>query len=155
MESLLCAVVADGMTGRRHKSNIELVAQSIANIASTLGGGMPATGALARTATNIKAGGQTPFPGMFHAVFVASFLVILSPLAQWIPLTSLAAILIIIAWNMSESRHFLYLMHAPKSDRLILLATFFLTIFADLVIAIQVGVPHRNDGYVTNSAVVC
>lgn len=140
MESLLSAVVADGMTGRRHKSNVELVAQGIANIASILGGGIPATGALARTATNIKSGGQTPISGMFHAIFVASFLVILSPLAKWIPLTSLAAILIIIAWNMSESRHFLYLMHAPKSDRVILLATFFLTIFADLVIAIQVGV---------------
>lgn len=140
MESLLSAVVADGMTGRRHKSNCELVAQGIANIASILGGGIPATGALARTATNIKSGGQTPFSGMFHAVFVASFLMILSPLAKWIPLTSLAAILIIIAWNMSESWHFLYLMHAPKSDRAILLATFLLTIFADLVIAIQVGI---------------
>lgn len=140
MESLLSAVVADGMTGRRHKSNCELVAQGIANIASILGGGIPATGAIARTATNIKSGGQTPFSGMFHAIFVGLFLVILSPLARWIPLASLAAILIIIAWNMSESRHFLYLMHAPKSDRAILLATFFLTIFADLVISIQVGI---------------
>lgn len=140
MESLLSAVVADGMTGRKHKSNIELVAQGIANIASILGGGIPATGAIARTAANIKSGGQTPFSGLFQAVFVASFLMILSPLTKWIPLASLAAILIIIAWNMSESRHFLYLMHAPKSDRAILLATFLLTIFADLVIAIQVGV---------------
>lgn len=139
MESLLSAVVADGMTGRRHKSNCELMAQGVANIASILGGGIPATGAIARTATNIKSGGQTPFSGMFHAIFVALFLVILSPLAQGIPLTSLAAMLIVIAWNMSESRHFLYLMHAPKSDRAILLVTFFLTIFADLVIAIQVG----------------
>jgi SulP family sulfate permease len=140
MESLLSAVVADGMTGRKHKSNIELVAQGIANIASILGGGIPATGAIARTAANIKSGGQTPFSGLFHAVFVTSFLMILSPLAKWIPLTSLAAILMIIAWNMSESRHFLYLMHAPKSDRMILFATFLLTIFADLVIAIQVGI---------------
>ncbi|MBM3633650.1 MAG: sulfate permease [Alphaproteobacteria bacterium] len=140
MESLLSAVVADGMTGRKHKSNVELVAQGIANIASILGGGIPATGAIARTATNIKSGGQTPLSGLFHAVFVASFLMILSPFAKWIPLTSLAAILMIIAWNMSESRHFLYLMHAPKSDRAILLTTFLLTIFADLVIAIQVGV---------------
>jgi len=140
MESLLSTVVADGMTGRKHKSNVELVAQGIANIASILGGGIPATGAIARTAANIKSGGQTPFSGIFQALFVASFLIILSPLAKWIPLTSLAAVLIIIAWNMSESRHFLYLMHAPKSDRAILLATFLLTIFADLVIAIQVGV---------------
>jgi SulP family sulfate permease len=140
MESLLSAVVADGMTGRKHKSNVELVAQGIANIVSILGGGIPATGAIARTAINIKSGGQTPFSGLFHAIFVASFLMILSPLAKWIPLTSLAAILMIIAWNMSESRHFLYLMHAPKSDRVILLTTFLLTIFADLVIAIQVGV---------------
>jgi len=140
IESLLSAVVADGMTGGRHKSNCELVAQGIANIASILGGGIPATGAIARTATNIKSGGQTPFAGMFHAIFVALFLVILSPLAQGVPMASLAAILIIIAWNMSEARHFLYLMHAPKSDRAILLATFLLTIFADLVIAIQVGV---------------
>lgn len=140
MESLLCAVVADGMTGRKHKSNIELVAQGIGNIASILGGGIPATGAIARTATNIKAGGQTPFAGLFHAGFVTLFLIILCPVTQWIPMASLAALLIIIAWNMSESRHFLYLMHAPKSDRAVLLATFFLTIFADLVIAIQVGV---------------
>jgi len=140
MESLLSAVVADGMTGRKHKSNVELVAQGIGNIASVLGGGIPATGAIARTATNIKSGGQTPFSGLFNAVFVALFLMVLSPLAQWIPLTSLAAILMIIAWNMSESRHFLYLMHAPKSDRAVLLATFLLTIFADLVIAIQVGI---------------
>lgn len=140
IESLLSAVVADGMTGRRHKSNCELVAQGIANIASILGGGIPATGAIARTATNIKSDAQTPFSGLFHALFVTLFLVVLSPLAQWIPLTSLGAILIIIAWNMSESRHFLYLMHAPKSDRAVLLATFSLTIFADLVIAIQTGI---------------
>ncbi len=140
MESLLSAVVADGMTGRKHKSNVELVAQGIANIASILGGGIPATGAIARTAVNIKSGGQTPFSGLFQAVFVALFLVILSPLAKWVPLSSLAAILIIIAWNMSESRHFLYLMNAPKSDRAVLLATFLLTIFADIVIAIQVGI---------------
>jgi sulfate permease, SulP family len=140
LESLLCAVVADGMTGRKHKSNIELVAQGIANIASILGSGIPATGAIARTATNIKAGGQTPFAGVFQAAFVALFLVILTPLARWIPMGSLAALLMIIAWNMSESRHFLYLMHAPKSDKAVLLATFLLTIFADLVVAIQVGV---------------
>jgi len=140
MESLLSAVVADGMTGRRHKSNCELVAQGIGNIASILGGGIPATGAIARTATNIKSGALSPLSGIFNALFVGVFLVVLSPFARWIPLASLSAILIIIAWNMSESRHFLYLMHAPKSDRAILLSTFFLTIFADLIVGIQVGI---------------
>jgi SulP family sulfate permease len=140
IESLLSAVVADGMTGRIHKSNCELVAQGIANIASVLGGGIPATGAIARTATNIKSEGQTPFSGMIHAGFVAAFLVVLSPLAQWIPLSSLAAVLIIIAWNMSEYRHFFYLLRAPKGDIAVLLSTFFLTILIDLVVAIQVGI---------------
>jgi SulP family sulfate permease len=133
-------VVADGMTGRRHRSNCELLAQGIANMASALFGGMPATAGIARTATNIKTGARSPVAGMLHAVFVLLFMVALAPLAAFIPLASLAAVLVVVAWNMSEIKKFRYLLRAPVGDRLVLLLTFGLTVLVDLTIAIEVGV---------------
>ena len=140
IESLLSAVVADGMTGRRHRSNCELVAQGVANVASALFGGMPATGAIARTATNIRSGARTPVAGVLHAVFVLLFMLVFAPLASYIPLASLAVVLVIVAWNMSEFDRFLHLMRAPLGDKLVLLVTFFLTVIVDLTVAIQAGV---------------
>jgi SulP family sulfate permease len=140
VESLLCAVVADGMTGRRHRSNCELVAQGIANLGSAAFGGLPATGAIARTATNIRAGARTPVAGMLHALFLLLFMLALAPLATWIPLASLAAVLMIVAWNMSEVERFRHLMLAPFGDRVVLLLTFGLTVLVDLTVAIEVGV---------------
>ncbi len=140
VESLLSAVVADGMTGRRHRSNCELVAQGVANTASALFGGMPATGAIARTATNIRAGAFSPVSGILHAVFVLLFMMFFAPLASYIPLACLAAILVIVAWNMSELDRFRHLMRAPLGDKAVLLITFFLTVAVDLTVAIQVGV---------------
>lgn len=140
VESLLSAVIADGMTGRRHRSNCELVAQGVANMASTVFGGMPATGAVARTATNIRAGACSPIAGMMHAVFLLVFMLLLGPLIAYIPLASLAAVLVVVAWNMSEVHHFRALLSAPAGDRLILLLTFALTVLLDLTIAIGVGV---------------
>lgn len=140
IESLLSAVVADGMTGRRHRSNCELVAQGLANIASPLFGGLPATGAIARTATNIRSGAYSPVSGILHAVFVLLFMLFLAPLASFIPLSCLAAILVIVAWNMSEFDRFRHLMRAPLGDKIVLLLTFFLTIAVDLTVAIEVGV---------------
>lgn len=139
IESLLCAVVADGMTGYRHRSNCELVGQGIANLGSIFFGGIPATGAIARTTANINSGGATPVAGMVHAVVLLLVLVFLAPLASLIPLASLAAILVIVAWNMSERERFIYLFKAPKSDIAVLLTTFFLTIFIDLTVAVEVG----------------
>lgn len=139
VESLLSAVVADGMTGRRHRSNAELVAQGTANIASVLMGGIPATGAIARTATNIKSGGKTPLSGMLHALFILLFVVFLAPLAGMVPLASLAAILMMVAWNMSEIHKFIHLFRAPRSDIAVLLCTFLLTVFVDLTIGVSVG----------------
>lgn len=140
IESLLSAVVVDGMTGDRHLSNCELVAQGIANIASVFFSGLPATGAIARTATNVRAGAYSPLAGMFHALFLLLFMLFLSPLASYVPLASLAAVLVIVAWNMSEYEHIRHLMTAPLGDRLTLAITFLLTIFVDLNTAIQVGV---------------
>lgn len=140
VESLLSAVVADGMTGRRHRSNCELVAQGVANTASALFGGMPATGAIARTATNIRAGAFSPVSGVLHAIFVLLFMLFLAPLASFIPLACLAAILVIVAWNMSEIERFRHLMRAPLGDKAVLVITFLLTVAVDLTIAIQVGV---------------
>lgn len=140
VESLLSAVVADGMTGRRHRSNCELVAQGIANIAAPLFGGISATGAIARTATNIRAGAKTPIAGMMHAVFVLAFMLGLGPLLERIPLASLAAILTIVAWNMSERERFRALLFGLRGDRAVLLATFLLTVLVDLTLAIEVGV---------------
>jgi SulP family sulfate permease len=140
VESLLSAVVADGMTGYRHRSNCELVAQGIANCASAVVGGLPATGALARTATNIRSGARTPVAGMLHAVFLLLFMLILAPLASFVPLAALAAVLVIVAWNMSEVHRFRALMAAPWGDRVVLLLTFGLTVAVDLTVAIEVGV---------------
>ncbi|SMH46320.1 SulP family inorganic anion transporter [Azospirillum agricola] len=140
VESLLSAVVADGLTGRRHRSNCELVAQGIANIASGLFGGLPATGAIARTATNIRSGARSPLAGMLHAVFLLAFMLALAPLASFVPLASLAAVLVVVAWNMSEVERFRHLMSAPLADRAALLLTFGLTVLVDLTVAIEVGV---------------
>ena len=141
VESLLSCVVADGMTGRRHNSNTELIAQGAGNIASALFGGIPATGAIARTAANIKNGGSTPVAGMVHAVVLLLVLVVLMPYAALIPMPTIAAILFVVAYNMSEWREFVAIIKkAPKSDTLILLVTFILTVVFDLVVAIVVGV---------------
>jgi len=140
VESLLSAVVADGMTGRRHRSNCELVAQGVANTASALVGGLPATGAIARTATNIRSGARSPVAGMLHAVFLLLFMAVAAPLASYIPLASLAAVLVVVAWNMSDLHRFRHLMTGPWGDRLVLLTTFALTVLVDLTVAIQVGV---------------
>lgn len=141
IESLLCAVVADGMIGTRHDPNQELIGQGVANIAAPLLGGFAATGAIARTATNIRNGGDSPLAGIVHALFLLAVIVALAPLAAHIPLAALAAILFMVAWNMSEARHFIDLLrHAPRHDRALLLITFLLTVFADLVIAVNVGV---------------
>lgn len=140
IESLLSAMIADGMTGGRHRSNAELMGQGIANIGSALFGGLPATGAIARTVTNIKSGGRTPMAGILHAAFLLLFMLLLAPLASYIPLACLAAILIVVAWNMSEIERFKSLMKAPPSDRLVLLTTFLLTVLVDLTVAIEVGI---------------
>jgi sulfate permease, SulP family len=141
IESLLSAVVADGMAGTRHDSNQELVGQGIANIATPLFGGFAATGAIARTATNIRNGATSPLAGITHAVTLIAILLFLAPLASSIPLAALAAILFVVAWNMSEVKHFsLILRRAPVADRVILVITFLLTVFADLVVAVNVGV---------------
>ncbi|MGE4299488.1 MAG: SulP family inorganic anion transporter [Desulfovibrionaceae bacterium] len=139
IESLLSAVVADGMIGTRHRSNMELVAQGIANLVSPIFGGLPATGAIARTATNIKNGGTTPVAGIIHAITLLLLLMFLGPWAQLVPMATLAAVLLIVAYNMSEWRHFVGLFKAPRPDILVMLATFGLTVFVDLVIAIEVG----------------
>jgi sulfate permease, SulP family len=139
IESLLSAVVADGMTGNRHHSDQELVGQGIANIASGLFFGLPATGAIARTAANVKSGGKTPLAGMIHAVVILGFMLLLAPLAKEIPLPTLAAILMMVAWNIAEVDHFRALLRAPRSDILVLLTTFGLTVFTDLTIGVGVG----------------
>ena len=139
IESLLSAVVADGMIGGRHKADCELVAQGIANVASVLFGGIPATGAIARTAANIKSGGRTPVAGMIHAVTLLAFMLLLAPLAKAIPLATLAAVLMMVAWNMSELDRFRSILRAPRADVGVLLATFGLTVFVDLTVAVGVG----------------
>jgi SulP family sulfate permease len=140
LESLLAAVVADGMLGTRHRSNMELVAQGAGNLASVLFGGIPATGAIARTATNIKSGGRTPVSGMIHSVVLLLILLFAGRWAALIPMATLAAVLIVVAYNMSEWREFVSLLRTTKSDVIVLLATFLLTVFIDLTTAIQVGV---------------
>lgn len=139
IESLLSAVVADGMIGGRHRSNMELVAQGAANVFSSLFGGIPATGAIARTATNVKNGGRTPIAGMVHAVTLLLIMLFLAPFAKLIPMSCLAGILIVVAYNMSEWRHFLGMLKGNRMDIIVLLTTFFLTIIFDLVIAIEIG----------------
>ena len=140
VESLLSAMVADGMTGRRHRSNCELAAQGVANIGSALFGGISATGAIARTATNIRAGARTPIAGMAHAAFVLAAMLALGPLMSYVPLAALAAVLAIVAWNMSEHERFRYLLGGPVGDRVVLIATFALTVLVDLTVAIEVGI---------------
>lgn len=140
VESLLSAVVADGMTGGRHRPNAELVAQGMANIGSALFGGLPATGAIARTATNIRSGGRTPFAGILHALFLLVFMLLLAPLLGNIPLAALAAVLLVVAWNMSEIDAIRATLSAPYGDRLVLLVTFVLTVLVDLTVAIETGV---------------
>ncbi|MEG1660573.1 MAG: sulfate permease [Bacteroides sp.] len=139
IESLLSATVADGVTGDRHDSNTELIAQGAANLITPLFGGIPATGAIARTMTNINNGGRTPVAGIIHAVVLLLILLFLMPLAQYIPMACLAGVLVIVSYNMSEWRTFKGLLKNPKSDVTVLLITFFLTIIFDLTIAIEVG----------------
>ncbi|HXF28733.1 MAG TPA: SulP family inorganic anion transporter, partial [Chlamydiales bacterium] len=140
IESLLSAVVADGMTGFRHLSNAELVGQGIGNLGSVIFGGFPATGAIARTTANIQLGARTPLSGMIHAVTMFVLMILFAPYAGMIPLPALAAILCFVAYNMAEFDHFFELLKGPKSDRLILLTTFCLTVFIDLTVAVQAGV---------------
>lgn len=140
IEALLSAVVADGMTGNKHRPNQELVAQGIANLSSALFGGLPATGAIARTATNVTAGGKTPLSGMFHALFLLLFILFAANTMKLVPMPALAAVLFFVAWEMSEAHRFVRTLSFAGSDRLILLMTFFLTVFVDLTVAIGVGV---------------
>ena len=140
IESLLSAVVADGMTGRRHRSNMELIAQGIANLASPLFGGIPATGAIARTATNIKNGGQTPISGIVHALTVMVMFLFLGQWAALIPMATLAGILVLVAYNMGEWSMFAKLFRSPKSDIMVLADNFLLTVLVDLTVAIEVGI---------------
>ncbi|MDP4236984.1 MAG: SulP family inorganic anion transporter, partial [Bacteroidota bacterium] len=160
IESLLSAVVADGMLGTKHRSNMELVAQGIANIVSPLFGGIPATGAIARTATNIKSGGRTPIAGIVHSVFLLLVVLAIGKYASMIPMAVLAAILVIVSYNMSEWRTFRSMLKAPKSDVVILLTTFTLTVIIDLTVAIEVGMVlaaflfMRRMAMVTNVSVI-
>jgi SulP family sulfate permease len=141
IESLLSAVVADGMAGTRHDSNQELIGQGIANLAAPIFGGFAATGAIARTATNVRNGGTGPLAGIVHALTLVLVLLVLAPLAVNVPLAALAAILFVVAWNMADARHFLHMARrAPRADVAILLVTFALTVFADLVVAVNIGV---------------
>jgi SulP family sulfate permease len=140
IESLLSCVVSDGMIGSRHKPNMELIAQGAGNIVSALFGGIPATGAIARTAANVKNGGRTPIAGMVHSLVLLLILLILMPYAAWIPMPAIAAILFMVAYNMSGWREFVHLCRtSPKSDIAVLVATFVLTVAFDLVVAIEVG----------------
>jgi len=141
IESLLSAVVADGMAGTRHNSNQELIGQGLANLAAPLFGGFAATGALARTATNIKNGATGPLSGVFHSLTLLLILLVLAPLASSIPLCALAAILFVVAWNMSDLAHFKHMLQrAPRADVVVLLVTFLLTVLSDLVLAVNIGV---------------
>ena len=160
IESLLSAVVADGMIGGRHRSNMELVAQGVANIITPLFGGIPATGAIARTATNIKNGGRTPVAGIVHALVLLLITLFFGQYAKLIPMATLAAVLIIVAYNMSEWRSFIEIFKSPKSDIIVLLTTFGLTVVFDLTIAIQVGMVlavflfMRSMAMVTNVGII-
>jgi sulfate permease, SulP family len=140
IESLLSAVVADGMTGRRHRANCELVAQGFANIASAIMGGIPATGAIARTATNIRAGARSPMAGIVHSLAIFAMMALFAPLGSSIPLASLAAVLAVVCWNMADIRVFGSVLRASPGDRAVLVVTFLLTVFVDLSIAIAAGI---------------
>ncbi|MBS4211513.1 SulP family inorganic anion transporter [Neobacillus rhizophilus] len=139
IESLLSAVVADGMTGSRHNSNKELVGQGIANMITPLFGGIPATGAIARTATNIKNGAVSPLSGIFHGIVVLLVLIFFAPYASFIPLASMAPILMVVAWNMSERKVFAHIFKTKSTDSLVLVVTFLLTVFVNLTVAVEVG----------------
>ena len=139
IESLLSAVVADGMIGGRHRSNMELVAQGGANMLSALFGGIPATGAIARTATNVKNGGRTPIAGIVHALTLLAIMLVAAPLAGKIPLACLAGVLVVVAYNMSEWRSFVNILKGDRHDVAVLLVVFFITVFFDLILAIEVG----------------
>lgn len=139
IESLLSAVVADGMIGGKHRSNMELVAQGVGNIFSGLFGGIPATGAIARTATNVKNGGRTPIAGIVHAIFLLLIMLLFAPIAKLIPLSCLAGILVVVSYHMSEWRHFKDLLKSNRMDIMVLLSTFLLTVFFDLILAIEIG----------------
>jgi len=140
IEALLSAVVADGMTGYSHRSGQELVGQGVANLASALCGGLPATGAIARTATNVRAGGRTPIAGLSHAIFLLLFLLFAGRLIAYVPMAALAAILLVVAWGMSEFDRFTSVLPADKGERALLVLTFALTVLVDLTVAIGVGV---------------
>ncbi len=140
IETLLSAVVADGMTGRRHRSNAELVAQGVANIGASLFGGFCVTGTIARTATNVRAGSRGPVSGMLHALFLLGFMMLAAPLAAYIPLAALAGVLVIVAWNMAEKEELWALIRSNRSDAMVVLVTFALVIFRDLTSGIVVGV---------------
>lgn len=139
IESLLSAVVSDGMIGGRHRSNMELVAQGAGNVFSALFGGIPATGAIARTATNVKNGGRTPISGMVHALFLLLIMLLFAPVAKLIPMSCLAGILVVVSYHMSEWRNFRALLKSNRMDIIVLLTTFFLTVFFDLILAIEIG----------------
>lgn len=139
IESLLSAIVADGMAGTSHRSNCELMGQGIANIGSIICGGIPSTGAIARTATNIKTGAKTPVAGMIHSFTLLLIIILLAPVVSKIPLAVLSAILMMVAWNMSDLEHFRHIFKAPRGDVAIMLTTFFLTVLVDLTVAVEVG----------------
>lgn len=140
IESLLSAVVADGMTGRSHKSDTELIAQGAANIGSVFFGGIPATGAIARTVTNIKSGAHTPLAGIIHGIMITLFMFLFAEWIVKVPMAVMAAILMVVAWNMSEMPHFLHILRGHRSDAMVLATTFLLTVLVDLTVAVQVGV---------------
>ena len=140
IESLLSAVVADGMSGRRHRSNSELVAQGIGNVASAVCGGVPVTGTIARTATNIRAGARGPVAGMLHSIYLLIFVLVAMPLVAYIPLAALAGVLVVVAWGMADRAEFTLLLRTSVADAAVLIATFLLTIFVDLLTRIAVGV---------------
>src|SRR4029077_13512412 len=137
IESLMSAMVADRMSGDKHNPNVELIAQGIANLASPLFGGLPATGAIARTATNIRSGARTPVAGIVHALTLLAILLFAAPLAKFIPLAVLAAILMVVSYNMGEWREIPQMLKLSKADISVWLATFALTVFADLTIAVE------------------
>ena len=140
VESLLSAVVADSMTGDRHNSNVELVAQGIANLFSPLFGGIPATGAIARTATNVRSGAKSPIAGIIHALTLLTILLVAAPLARFVPLATLAAVLFVVAYNMGEWKEIGVILRLSAADKAVWAATFFLTVFADLTVAVEVGI---------------
>jgi SulP family sulfate permease len=140
VESLLSAVVADSMSGTKHNSNVELVAQGVANLFSPMFGGIPATGAIARTATNIRAGARSPVAGVIHSITLLIILLVAAPLARYVPLAALSAVLFVVAWNMGEWREILTILRLPKADLAVWAVTFALTVLADLTVAVEVGI---------------